>query len=143
MKVSVAACLAGLALALLVVGAVSGTMLRHVVQILPILLALMLMYRRPALAAYAAIPVFVFWVGIVTLIWLFLLGLSRIANGHYTPVEILCTFVMAGCSLAGLVKAIAVGRPLSMIGRITVVVLFAVIQVGTMWISMLRPIANR
>src|SRR5262245_53607037 len=91
-------CLIGLALALLLVGAVSGTFLRHIVQIVPIIVALGLSTRRPDWGAYAALPVFLFWTLVPILIWLFLLGMSRIANGHYTVIEVLSTFVMAGCS---------------------------------------------
>ena len=143
MRPFVRACLIGLALALLLVGVVSGTFLRHVVQILPIVLVLIILQARPAWGAYAAIPVFVFWIGIVILIWLFLLDLSRIANGHYTPVELISTFVMAACSVAGVFKSVSLGRPLSVVGRIVVFVLFAALQVAAMWLSFLRPIANR
>jgi len=92
-----------LALALLLVGVVSATFLRHVVQILPIVLVVGVLARRPAWGAYAAIPIFLFWTFIVVLIWLFLLGLSRVANGHYTPIEVVSTFLMAGFSVVGLV----------------------------------------
>ncbi len=136
-------CLIGLALALLAVGLVSGTFLRHVVQILPIVLVLAILKGRPVWGAYAALPIFIFWIGIVILIWLFLLGLSRIANGHYTPVEIALTVVMAACSVAGVVKTVSLGRSLSPVGRLTAFVLFAALQVAAMWVSFLRPIANR
>ena len=85
---TVRSCFIGLAVALLLVGVVSGTVLRHLVQIVPILIGLALLARRPDWGAYAAIPIFTFWALIVVLIWLFLLGLSRIANGHYTPIEV-------------------------------------------------------
>ena len=135
--------LIGLALALLLVGVVSGTFLRHVVQILPIILALLVLQRHSAWGAYAALPIFIFWIGIAILIWLFLVGLSRIANGHYTPIEIVLTFVMAACSVAGLAKSFPLGRSLSVVGRVAAFVLFAAVQVVAMWASFLRPIANR
>jgi hypothetical protein len=65
----VRACLIGLALALLLVGMVSGTFLRHVVQVLPSVLALVILRRRAAWGAYAALPIFMIWTGIVILIW--------------------------------------------------------------------------
>ena len=43
----VVGCLIGLALALLLVGLVSGTVLRHIVQIVPIMVALAVVRRRP------------------------------------------------------------------------------------------------
>jgi hypothetical protein len=139
----VAGCLIGLAAALLLVGVVSGTLLRHVVQILPIALAFVVVRRRPAWGAYAALPIFLFWIMIVVLIWLFLLGLSRIASGDYTVIEIVLTLVMAACSVAGLVKSVALGRSTSLGNRVAAFVLFAALQVVAMWVSLLRPIASR
>ncbi len=139
----VVGCLIGLALALLLVGLVSGTVLRHIVQIVPIMVALAVVRRRPDWGAYAAIPIFLFWTFIVVLIWLFLLGLSRIANGHYTPIEVISTFLMMAFSLVGVVKCVQLGRPLPAVGRTLTFFLFAGMQVAAMWVSFLRPIANR
>ena len=133
----------GLALALLVIGGASGTLLRHVVQILPILPVLVVLRRRPASGAYAALAIFSIWIGIVVLIWLFLLGASRIANGHYTPIEIALTFVMAACSLSGAFASFLLGRSLSLLRRVVTFVLFGVLQVVAMWVSFLGPITNR
>ena len=136
-------CLVGLALALLLVGVVSGTFLRHVVQILPIVAVVAMLTRRPTWGAYAALPIFTFWILIVVLIWLFLLGVSRIANGHYTPIEILLTILMAGFSVVGVVRSIPLGRSLAVSGRVLVVAVFTAVQVASMWVSFLQPIANR
>jgi hypothetical protein len=136
-------CLIGVAGALLVVGVVSGTLLRHVVQILPMIIALIVVQRRPGFGAYAALPIFILWVLIPVLIWLFLLGLSKIANGHYTIIEIVMTVVMAACSIVGVVKSIPLGRSASIGGRAAAFVLFAALQVGAMFISFLPSIANR
>jgi hypothetical protein len=139
----VRACLIGLALALLTVGLASGTVLRHIVQIVPIIVTLVLLARRPILGAYAALPLFIFWTLIVLLIWLFLLGLSRIANGHYTAIEVAMTFVMIGCSMVGVVKSVPLGQPLRVPGRLSIFILFAMMQVAAMWVSFLARIANR
>jgi len=136
-------CLIGLALALLLVGLVSGTVLRHIVQIVPIVVVLGVLARRPVWGAYGALPIFGCWTLIVVLIWLFLLGLSRIANGHYTPIEVVSTVVMIACSIVGAVKCIQLGRPLRVGGRVSAFLLFAVMQFAAMWISFLKPIANR
>jgi hypothetical protein len=136
-------CLVGLALALLLVGIVSGTLLRHVVQILPIVAATAVLVRRPAWGAYAAMPLFFFWTLIVVLIWLFLVGLSRIANGHYTPIEVVSTVFMAGFSVVGIMKSVPLGRPLRAVERVLVFAVFAAMQFGVMWVSFLKPIANR
>ena len=139
----VRACLIGLALALLLVGVVSGTLLRHSVQIVPIAAALGLLTRRADWAAYAALPLFLFWTLVPVLIWLFLLGLSRIANGHYTVIEVLSTVVMAGCSIVGAAIAVRLGKPLRWYGRAFLFLLFGVLQFVVMWVSFLEPIANR
>jgi hypothetical protein len=143
MKPFVTACLIGLGVALFLVGVVSGTFVRHVVQILPILLVLIVLHSRPDWGAYAALPIFIFWIGIVILIWLFLLGFSRIAIGQYTTPEIVLTFVMAGCSVAGVLTSVSLGRSVPVVGRVAVFILFAVLQVAAMWVSFLRSIVNR
>lgn len=139
----VQSCLIGLALSLLLVGVVSGTVLRHIVQIVPIMVALGVLARRPDWGAYAALPIFGSWTFIVVLIWLFLLGVSRIANGQYTPIEVVSTFVMVACSIVGVLKCVQLGRSLRAPGRLAAFLLFAVMQFTAMWISFLGPIANR
>jgi hypothetical protein len=134
--------LIGLALALLLVGVVSRTILRHIVQILPIVVAAGVLMRRPALGAYAALPIFAFWIFIVVLIWLFLLGLSQIANGTYSPTEILLTFVMAACSVLGISNSFPLGKSLRIGRRVSITALFAIVQVAAMWVSFLKPIAT-
>lgn len=134
--------LIGLVLALLLVGAVSGTLLRHVVQILPIAVAAAVLLRRPALGAYAALPIFIFWICMVVLIWLFLLGLSQIANGTYSVTEILSTIVMVGCSVVGIAQCLPLGRSLGIGRRVSMAALFAIVQVAAMWVSFLEPIAT-
>ena len=136
-------CMAGLVAALIVVGVVSGTVLRHMVQIVPALAALVLVSRRPAIGAYAALPIFMFWILIVILIWLFLAGLSRIANGHYTIVEIISTVVMAVCCVQGVARAAPLGRPAPIAARLVTLIAFALLQVAAMWISLTPSIAAR
>jgi len=139
----VSVCLAGLVVALLVVGFVSGTFLRHIVQILPIIVAAGALTRRPDWGAYAAVPIFLFWIFIVVLIWLFLLDLSQIASGHYTLIEIVSTVFMAGFSVVGVLRSIQLGKTLRPTGRALAVSLFGALQVVAMWVSFLKPIANR
>jgi hypothetical protein len=135
--------LTGLALALLLVGVVSGTLLRHVVQIIPLIVAAVLLKRSPQHGAYAALPIFVWWIFIVTMIWLFLLGVSNFASGKYTPIEIVSTVLMAGFSVLGIMAAVQEGKPLAWAQRIALFIVFAVVQVGAMLVSFLKPIANR
>ena len=86
-----------MATALLFVGIVSGTVLRHIAQMVPIMVGL----------------------------------------------EVAATFVMAGCSLLGVVRSIQVERRARPVARVLVFLAFAVMQALAMWVSFLRPIANR
>lgn len=79
----------------------------------------------------------------MALIWLFLLGLSSIANGHYTPIEVVLTLFMAAFSAAGVSASIRLGQALRLAGRVVAIVVFGALQVGTIWVSFLKPIANR
>jgi hypothetical protein len=136
-------CLAGLALSLLVVGVVSGTLLRHVLQIVPIIIVLLVSLPRPAWAAYSAVALFAFWLFVAVMIWLFLLGLSRLANGHYTVTEIVCTVFMALFSAVGIASAVRPGKRLPVLWRVVAVLLFVALQVTVMMISFRPGIANR
>ena len=79
-------------------------MMRHVIQVLPLVVALVLMVR-PSLGVAAAAPLFAFWLLLMTAVWLLLLGVARIVNGTFTSTEIALTIVIAGGSLAGLASA--------------------------------------
>lgn len=136
-------CLIELALALVVVGVVSGTIIRHLVQITPIALALIMLRMRPAVGAYAALALFAFWTSISILIWMFLLGLSRIANGTYTPIEVASTIVMAVAGVTGAISCVNSGRALPVAGRVATFVAFGVLQVAVMMVSFSKGIANR
>lgn len=134
--------LVGLTAALLLVGVASGTVVRHVVQVLPAVAAGALLVRRPPLGATAAIPIFAFWTFIPVMIWLFLLGLSRIATGNYTLAEILLTVVMVVCSMVGIVKSLPLSRLLALGPRALTLVVFAILQVAAMWLSFSRSIVR-
>ena len=72
----VASCSLAILLALYVVGAVSvppGS-LRHEVQTLPLWLPIVLGFQKRDIAKWMALPLFVFWLVLMMLIWLFLLA---------------------------------------------------------------------
>ena len=90
--------------ALYVVGAVSvppGS-LRHEVQTLPLWIPIVLGYRGNPLAKWAALPCLLFWLAIMSAIWLFLLGWARIVTGHFFPTEVAMTIVVGVAAVAGL-----------------------------------------
>ena len=115
----VVGCLAGLAASLILVGFISDTVARHVVQIIPSIFALGLTLRRPATGAWVAIPIFVVWCAVIAAIWLYLLGLSDIVEGSYSALEVVLTIVIAVCSALGVAMSMRAGRTLPLTGRTT------------------------
>jgi hypothetical protein len=137
----VAGALAGVAVSLLLVGVVSGTPVRHAVQVAPCLLALAAACRRAPWAAAAALPVFVAWLLIMLAIWLWLLGLARITTGRFTPAEIGLTIAVgASCAwgIAAVFRARSAARPAV---RAAAAVVFGALQVGAVWLSLHPAIA--
>ncbi len=82
-------------------------------------------------------PVFLFWFVIMLLIWLFLLGIARIASGHYSPTEIVLTLVMAIACLAGFVPAVRMLPPGRRCRGIALAVGFFVFQYCALWLTYL------
>jgi hypothetical protein len=127
-------------IALLLVGVVSGTILRHAVQVTPALVATVVVVRQPVWSRFAAIAVFAFWLLIMLLIWLYLLGLANVITGRFTLVEVILTIVIGLACVAGL--AVTVGRPVRWSGLFACVMSGA-LQVGAMWLSLQPALANR
>jgi hypothetical protein len=128
--------LAGLTFALLSVGVVSHTLIRHVVQVTPPVVALMLVARRPSLGTAAAIPLLTFWLGLMILIWLFLLDVVRLISGHFTTPEIALTIVIAMTSGLGLLSVARSRSSIGMASRVGTALLFACFQAGALVLSM-------
>jgi hypothetical protein len=97
-------CMIGLIIGLLLVGYVSGTPLRHVVQVLPACVALLLLRRGPSWSPYAALPIFFFWLLLMALIWLHLFGVAHAITGHFSWIEIVLTVFIALWSLFGMLN---------------------------------------
>jgi hypothetical protein len=120
---------------LLVVGVVSDTFLRHVVQIAPLVVALGLVLGRSESGVSAAAPLFAFWFLVMGAIWLFLLGLARIFTGRFTPVEVALTIVIGAASLLGLFAALKRGSTAGPVARLATIGVFALLQCAAMWLS--------
>ena len=131
----VLAALGGMAVALLVVGIVSDTLLRHVIQITPLVLALAIGSGRSSLAVAAAVPLFTFWSFVMGGIWLFLLGIAPVFTGRFSRAEIVLTVIIGITSASGLVAAFRQGTALSLAPRLGVVLLFAILQPVAMILS--------
>lgn len=127
--------------ALYVVGAVSHGSLRHEVQTLPLWFPIVLGFNRREIARWCALPCLAFWLSIMMLIWLYLLGWVPIASGHYSPVEIAMTLIAGVASAAGIWLCVRRARwPLR---GVAMVVLFGVLQVLVFRVSLLPAIANQ
>jgi hypothetical protein len=140
---AIAVCSLAIVVALQVVGVVSHTSLRHIVQTLPLWFPIVLGFRRQDIAKWVALPCLVFWLGIVTLIWLFLLGWARIVSGTFTPVEVAMTFVIGLACVFGLGTAVRWRTATHPLVATTLTMLFAFLQVLAFRVSMLPSIASR
>ena len=101
-----AGCSVAIMAALLVVGAVSHGVIRHIVQTAPLWIAIVLGTRRLDLRKWVALPSFVFWLLLMIAIWLFLLGWARIVSGTFTVTEIAMTIVVGAASTLGIVAGL-------------------------------------
>lgn len=108
-----AICLSGIAISLLVVGAISDTLMRHVIQVVPLLVAAGLVLRRTSIFPYVAVGLCAFWAVVMALIWLYLLQVSAIASGTYSSAEISLTFVIAVFAVLGILRGSRANRQLS------------------------------
>lgn len=123
------------AASLALVGLISDTLLRHVVQMVPVLFALGLVMKTPGAGAYIAMAVLAFWVLIMVLTWLYLLGLSDIAAGTYSTGEVILTFAIPTFSVWGISKSVRMRRPLAWTGSLAVFLGSFALQAGFMALS--------
>ena len=126
--------------ALLLVGVVSGTQLRHVIQVTPLLLAMGLGFRFPAWADTMAGPLFAFWLVIVTAIWLYLLGVARLVTGRFSPAEIALTILIGAASVAGLWRIAGGDWRGRVVPHVGTVIGFALLQLAAMIASAVIPV---
>ncbi len=122
--------------ALLMVGAVSGTPWRHVIQVLPAAMVLRLLARRVPWASYAALPIFTIWLLIMVAIWLFLLGIARITTGRFSTAEILLTLLIGIACIRGLIHTPRVIRTPNRVAGLLSAIGFAALQLGAIWLSL-------
>ena len=140
---TVIACLGGVGAALLVVGVVSGTLVRHVVQIVPVVVALAVVRTRPTWGPHAAAPIFAWWLLMMALIWLYLAGVPMFFDGDFTLTEIVLTGLTALFCALGLLACVRMESTTSIASRLLAVAAFGTFQFAMMWVSFLRPFVNR
>jgi hypothetical protein len=136
-------CCLAIIVALLVVGTVSHGVIRHIVQTSPLWIAIMLGGRHSGWTKWAALPCFVFWLSLMTAIWLFLLGWARIVSGTFSPTEIAMTIIVGLASIVGIVRAIGVRSGVDKWSATTIILVVAVSQVAAVRLSLIPEIAHR
>jgi hypothetical protein len=129
--------------ALIVVGFVSHGFIRHIVQTAPLWFAIVLGSRGSEWSKWAAIPCLLFWLIVMLLIWLFLLGLARIITGTFSSIEIAMTIIVGLASMAGLVNAWISRTAIAWWKGIAVIVLGMILQVAALRVSLLPAITHR
>src|ERR1043166_767261 len=138
----IAIALAAVVIALLVVGPVTGLIFRHIVQVLPAAL-LLLIFRRRSWFAYGALPVSLIWFVLMVLAWLWIVFRIPILTGTFTPIEIVLTIIIGGAALAGILFTL-IERPRTSAGAgIAAFVVMLALQVGALWLSFQPYLANR
>jgi hypothetical protein len=138
---AIGGCSLAILVALYVVGAVSHGSLRHEVQTLALWVPIVAGFNQREFARWCALPCFLFWLLIMVLIWLFLLGIAHVFSGHFSPIEIAMTIVVGLASALGAVLCVLRAR-WSWLGA-GLIVLFAALQVALMRISFLPAIAHQ
>lgn len=136
-RVQLALSLGLLAFALLCVGVVSHTFVRHIVQIVPPVLVLILVGRHSPYGTLAAVPILTFWLAIMANIWMFLLGIARIFSGTFTFTEIVLTVIIAITCAWGLAMAFRAGSLVAMGRRIAIATAFGLLQLAALVLSFL------
>jgi uncharacterized membrane protein YoaK (UPF0700 family) len=100
-------------------------------------------FRRSELAKWCALPCLNFWLPIMVFIWLFLLGWARILTGRYSPVEIAMTLVVGLACVVGIGSSLRWRTSVRPLPALSVVVLFAALQVLAFRLSLIPSIATR
>jgi hypothetical protein len=137
------ACCVAVIAALYVVGFVSQTELRHVGQTLPLWVGAILGYLGVRMARWVALPLFLIWLILVSLIWLYLLGWASVIRGHFSPVEIAMTLIVGISSLAGIVGCVPGIQSAGLLAGRGVFLLSATSQVAMLYVSFLPKFAHR
>jgi hypothetical protein len=136
-------CLAIILALVLGVGLASNLVLRHLVQTAPLWAGVVLGFRRSRAASWVGLPLFLFWLFLMGLIWSYLLGISNLLSGHFSSIEIAMTIIVGASSLIGIASFIRSKGSLSPLNAGGLFVVVALIQVICFRLSFLPAIAHR
>lgn len=130
-----AVCLLGISGALVLVGAASDTIARHLAQIVPLIGLAVLVLRRSSLAPCLVVGICAFWAVIMGLIWLHLLGVSGVAAGTYSLGEVLLTVAIAVFSVLGILRGTRANKQVSALRVAVLIAVAFVTQAAVMSVS--------
>jgi hypothetical protein len=136
-------CLTIIAALVLGVGLATNLVLRHVVQTIPLWVGVILGFRHSRATAWATMPLFLAWLILMALIWSFLLGISHVLSGHFSPIEIVMTVIVGIAALAGIGSFFRFRSSLSPLTAGLIFVLMTVFQVVCLRVSFLPAIEHR
>ncbi|MCY4129279.1 MAG: hypothetical protein OXG15_08575 [Gammaproteobacteria bacterium] len=129
-------CLTALLVCLLAVGVESKTFLRHVFQVLPIVLVTVLGLYRSRWTGSGALGLFACWAFFMLLIWLYLAGIQTFFTGNFTAFEIVLTVVIGMLSILGIAANVRPEPHVRLPVHLTGAVAFALLQLVVMWLSL-------
>ncbi len=142
--VAIAVCCLVIILALVGgVGVPDRLVLRHLVQTLPLWAGVAFGFRCSRATGWIALPLFLFWLVLMSLIWLYLLGVAHVLSGHFSPLEIAMTIIVGAASVVGIAMFWRFKSALSVAKAVSLFVIFAAIQFACLRVSFLPAIAHR
>ena len=141
MKTSVF-CQIGIILSLLCVSFISGTLTRHIIQILPLIMLVIVSRRKNSWQSFAAFSIFSFWFLIVFCIWLYLLHIAKIVQGHFTGGEIILSILIGIFSIVGLINSLKTFTIKNNLAKIFLLSAILTLSLTLMYIWQLGNILN-
>jgi hypothetical protein len=132
-----------LAALILGVGIPNHMVLRHIVQMLPVWGVVFFGARRSQTVGLIGLPVFVFWLGLMSLIWGYLLGLLHLVSGDFSAWEISMTIVVGFMCIIGIAASVRLRSSAPAFGKAAMLVVVAFLQFLCFRISFLPAIAHR
>lgn len=130
--------------ALLVVGAVSHGVIRHIVQTAPLWITIALGLRGARMSKWTALPCLLFWALLMIAIWSYLLtGTPHFVSGHFSPIEIAMTVIIGVSSIVGTVGALRMKTRVHVLPATVTFVVLAVLQFEALLVSLLPAGALR
>lgn len=136
-------CLAIVLALVLGVGLASNLVVRHLVQTAPLWAGVVLGFRRSRATAWVGLPLFLFWLLLMGLIWSYLLGISHLLSGRFSSIEIAMTIIVGVSSMVGIASFFRFKSCLSPLSAGGLFVLVALVQVICFRLSFLPAIAHR